>query len=199
MEKLRPMIATARLLLRPFTLADAPEVMRMAGAPEVARSTLNIPHPYEPGMAESWISAQDSASDAGQFVTFAIVLAETGKLCGAIGLHLNPRDQNAELGYWLGAEFWGRGLCTEAGRAVLALGFEKLKLHRIHGGHFASNPASGRVMEKLGMKREGCRREHVQKWGRFEDRVDYGILASEWADAQAMEKTGHSACLNAVT
>jgi len=156
----------------------------MAGSPEVARSTLNIPHPYEAGMAEGWIGSQMAACNDGQFITFAIVLAETGQLCGAIGLQLNPRDHNAEIGYWIGAEFWGRGICTEAALAVLAFGFDELNLHRIHSGHFASNPASGRVMEKLGMTWEGCLREHVCKWGRFEDRVDYGILATEWAALQ---------------
>lgn len=189
MEKSPPVLATKRLLLRPFTLADAPEVMRMAGSPEVARSTLNIPHPYKTGAAESWIGAQQPAFEEGQFITFAIVLTATGRLCGAIGLQLNPRDQNAEIGYWLGAEYWGLGYCTEAGRAVLALGFEKFKLHRICSSHFASNPASGRVMEKLGMTREGCRREHVQKWGRFEDRVDYGILAGEWRKISLAKQT----------
>lgn len=181
MEKSPPTLGTERLLLRPFTLADAPQVMRMAGSPEVARSTLNIPHPCEPGAAEGWIGAQETGFESGRYFSFAMVLAETGQLCGAIGLHLRPRDHNAEIGYWLGVEFWDRGLCTEAASAVLAFGFEELKLHRIHGGHFAGNPASGRVMEKNGMTREGLRREHVCKWGRYEDRVDYGILAREWA------------------
>ena len=100
-------------------------------------------------------------------------------MIGAIGLEINKEDHNAELGYWLGREFWNQGYCTEAAIAMIEFGFESLGLRRIVSEHMARNPASGKVMEKAGMTREGLRRKHVRKWGVFEDVVVYGILADD--------------------
>jgi len=178
-----PTLQTERLILREFTLEDAPEVRRLAGAPEIARMTLLIPHPYEDGMAEEWISSLRPSYEAGEQMIFAMVLREGGELVGCIGMDLNARDKNAELGYWVGKPYWGQGYCTEAAREMVRYGFEVLGLHRIHANHFGSNPASGRVLQKVGMSHEGTRREHYKKWGEYEDRVEYGLLASEWRAA----------------
>jgi hypothetical protein len=67
---------------------------------------------------------------------------------------------------------------------MVRYGFEILGLHRLHSNHFGSSPASGRVMQKIGMIREGTRRDHYKKWGEYEDRVEYGLLAGEWRAAQ---------------
>jgi len=176
-----PTLQTERLVLRAFTREDALDVQRLAGAREIARMTLLIPHPYADGAAEEWISTHRPAYEVGEHVTFAVVLREEGTLVGSITLGLNPRDDNAELGYWIGVPYWGRGYCTEAAREMVRYGFEELGLHRIHASHFGSNPASGRVMQKVGMRYEGTGREHYRKWGDYEDRVDYGLLASEYS------------------
>ena len=84
------------------------------------------------------------------------------------------------MGYWVGKPFWGRGYCTEAGRAVLEYAFRQLGLLRVHACFFARNPASGKVMKKLGMQPEGCRRGHVMKWGKLEDLELAGILKEDW-------------------
>ena len=175
-----PKLQTERLILREFTLDDAPEVQRLAGAPELARMTLLIPHPYEVGMAEEWITSLRPSYEAGEQVTFAVVLREGGDLVGCVGINLNARDENAELGYWIGKPYWGQGYCTEAAREMVHYGFEVLGLHRIHANHFGSNLASGRVLQKLGMSHEGTRRHHYKKWGEYEDQVEYGLLASDW-------------------
>ena len=146
--------------------------------------TLLIPHPYEDSMAEEWIASLRPSYEAGDHVTFAVVLREGSELVGSIGMNLNARDNNGELGYWIGVPYWGRGYCTEAAREMVRYGFEILGLHRIHSNHFGSNPASGRVMQKLGMIREGTRREHYRKWKEYEDRVEYGLLVGEWRAAQ---------------
>lgn len=175
-----PTLPTARLLLRPFALADAPEVRRLAGDREVAATTLRIPHPYPEGAAEEWIAAQKALFDDHKEINFAVVLRAGQALLGAIGLMLRTDDSKAELGYWIGRPYWGQGFCTEAARAIVRYGFEDLGLNRIYAHHMAHNPASGRVMEKLGMTREGRLRQHVAKWGRFEDVVAYGILREEY-------------------
>ena len=146
--------------------------------------TLLIPHPYEDGMAEEWIASLRPSYEAGEHVTFAVVLREGDELVGSIGMNLNARDNNGELGYWIGVPYWGLGYCTEAASEMVRYGFEVLGLHRIHSNHFGSNPASGRVMQKIGMIRERTRRHHYRKWGEYEDRVEYGLLAGEWRSAQ---------------
>jgi len=175
-----PTLRTEHLVLRAFNLSDAPEVQHLAGAKEIASVTLHIPHPYKDGVAELWISSHQGAFDRGESVALAVTLRADGTLIGAVSLSLDQTHERAELGYWIGVPYWGQGYCTEAARAMVNYGFEVLGLHRIHASHFASNPASGRVMQKLGMTREGCLRHHVKKWGAFEDLVCYGLLREEW-------------------
>lgn len=81
----------------------------------------------------------------------------------------------------MGLPFWGNGYMTEAAAAVVAYGFAHLNLQRIYAYHYARNPASGRVMQKIGMTYEGCMRQHVWKGSRFEDSMIYSILRQEWS------------------
>ena len=112
-----PILQTHRLVLRPFEQSDAQDVQRLAGDRAIADTTLNIPHPYEEGMAEQWISTHQVAFEAGESVHFAIVLRLSGELIGAMGLAIVSRFERAELGYWIGKPYWGCGYCTEAGQA----------------------------------------------------------------------------------
>ena len=177
----QPALRTDRLLLRPFTLEDAPAVQRLAGDAEIADTTLTIPHPYGEGVAEAWIDTHRDRWERGELASFAIVLRETGELAGAVGLAIDPRHLHAELGYWVGRPYWGLGICTEAARAVVEFGFRELGLRRIHAHHFTRNPASGRVMQKIGMRCEGTLRQHARKGDRFEDLDVYGILPEDLA------------------
>jgi RimJ/RimL family protein N-acetyltransferase len=171
----QPMLQTARLTLRPMSAGDADAVRRLAGDPDVAASALNIPYPFEPEMAEEWIARQAQAYEEAREVTFAIIRRSDEEFVGAIGLDVSREHERAELGYWVGQPFWGRGYATEAAFAVLEFAFKKLLLNRVYANHFADNPASGRVLEKIGMAREGCQRQHVLWWGEYRDLVCYGI------------------------
>lgn len=175
-----PVLETERLVLRSFTVADAPEVKRLAGDKHIASTTLNIPHPYPEGAAEMWIASQMQRIDTGQTDTFAITLREDGTLLGAIGLDVQKQHRLAELGYWIGHPYWNCGYCTEAARAVIGYGFHALELNRIVARHFTRNPASGRVMQKIGMKQEGHFRQAALKWDRYEDTEFYALLRSEY-------------------
>lgn len=180
-----PILETERLMLRPFTLEDAQEVQRLAGHRDIASTTLNIPHPYEDGMAEEWISTHQESFEQGKGVVYAITLKD-GRLIGAISLMTMIEGHQAELGYWIGKLYWNQGFCTEAGKELLRYGFDGLGLNRIHASYISRNPASGRVMQKLGMSYEGTRKQHVKKWGVFEDLVLYGILKSDWQTKRSM-------------
>lgn len=174
-----PTLTTERLLLRPFTLEDAPTVRALASAREIAEMT-TIPHPYEEGMAEEWICTHQGAYERGELVTWAITRREDGMVLGAISLSINKANLFAELGYWVGKPYWGQGYCTEAAREALRYGFEVLNLNRIQARHMTKNPASGRVMQKIGMTYEGTLRQSVYRWEKFEDMVIYAILREEY-------------------
>ena len=177
--KQQPTLETDRLILRPFTLEDAPEVQRLAGDREVASTTKNILHPYEDGVAERWIGTLHAEYATNQSVVLAIVRRSDCALIGAIGLVINRVSTRAEIGYWIGKPYWSLGYCTEAAKAAIRYGFDVLELNRIHAHHLTRNPASGRVMQKAGMRHEGRLRQHVKKWGVFEDVEIYGILRAE--------------------
>lgn len=178
-ERQQPLLATERLLLRPFQMNDAAAVHRLAGAWEVADTTLRIPHPYPEGAAEAWIAPQAYGFAAGRLAVYAITDREGDRVLGAVGLEIKPEHALAELGYWLGVPFWGRGYATEAARALMRLGFGTLGLNRIQGRHFVRNPASGQVLRKLGMRHEGTLRQALCKWNRFEDVELYARLADD--------------------
>jgi len=175
-----PALKTPRLSLRPFELSDAKDVQRLAGDRAIADKVFHIPHPYEDGMAEEWISTHQPGFEEGEHAIFAIVLGGKNLLIGAITLTIRLEYERAGLGYWIGKPYWNCGYCTEAGRAVLQYGFETLNLNRIWASHMTRNPASGRVMQKLGMIHEGTARQHTKKWNLFESLEFYAILKSEW-------------------
>jgi len=172
----RPTLETQRLRLRPYSEADIPELLPLIGAREVAATTLRIPHPYTEADARGFF---EMAEQPGR-IWLAITLRSDGRQIGGIGLRVDEQHQNAELGYWLGVSYWGQGYATEAARETLRYGFEDLHLHRIFATHFKHNPASGRILRKIGMRYEGCQREHFLKWDQFVDSELYGILRREW-------------------
>lgn len=179
-----PALTTERLLLRPFTLDDAPELHRLAGHVEIARNTLSIPHPYPDGAAEHWIGGHAEQFAANGDIHWAIVPHDSGALAGAIGLLIHRDHARAEIGYWIGVDFWGRGYAAEAAQATVDYGFSVAALNRIFAAHFTRNSASGRVLQKIGMRHEGTQRQVFRKWGEFLDAEQYAILRSDWEAAR---------------
>ena len=172
----KPTLETLRLRLRPYTETDIPELLPLIGSREVAATTLRIAHPYTDQDARAFLELAEDPDK----LCLAITLRSDGRQIGGIGLRVDPAHQHAELGYWIGVRYWGHGYATEAAREMLRYGFEDLKLHRIFASHFRHNPASGEVLKKLGMRYEGCQREHLRKWDQFVDSQLYGILRREW-------------------
>jgi RimJ/RimL family protein N-acetyltransferase len=172
-------IATARLVLREFTPADAADVRRLAGAREIAEQTL-LPHPYEDGMAAAWIASCRAARASGTEIVFAAERVRDAALVGAIGLALEPHRACAKLGFWIGVPYWGCGYATECVAAVVVFGFESLALERICAPRFRGNAASARVLEKIGLAHEGSRRQHIPERGRIEMVEQHGCLRWEY-------------------
>ncbi len=172
-------IETARLILRSLSEADIPELVPLIGDRRVAATTLRIPHPFHEQDARDFLSSPAKENE----LRLGIRLRDGGTFIGGIGLHPYPEHKRAELGYWIGVPHWGHGYAPEAAQAVVRYGFEKCQLNRIFAGHFKHNPASGRVLSKVGMKYEGCMRQNVIKWGEFVDIEVYSILKQEFDSA----------------
>jgi len=172
-------LQTERLALRVYALSDIPALMPLIGAREVAATTLRIPHPYAESDAQDFIAGTQEEFSAGSGLRLGIVVRESDTLCGGVGLRIEPDHRRAELGYWIGVPYWGKGYATEAARAVVEYGFGTLRLHRIFASHFANNPASARVLRKIGMRHEGSLRARVLKWGEFLDLEMYGMVVSD--------------------
>ncbi len=159
-------------------------MQKLIGDHDVVSTMTNVPYPYEDGMAEEWIGGRKENFEKGKTVDFAITHRQEGFLIGGIGLNdIDRQSERAEIGYWIGKPYWRNGYGTEAARAILRYGFEVLGLNRIQARHFGNNPASGRIMQKIGMKHEGCQRQAFKKWGKFEDWELYGILRSEYEES----------------
>lgn len=175
-----PTLHTERLLLRPFSKADAPAVQLLAGNKKVSATTLNIPYPYPDGLAAEWIATHEEDFFQHRSLILAVCLKPELMLIGAIGLMINRKHDHAEMGYWIGEPYWNRGYCTETCRAIISFGFSELKLNKIFAHYFIHNVSSGKVLQKSGMKRESHLRSHVRHQGRYLDLVGYGILKDEY-------------------
>jgi [ribosomal protein S5]-alanine N-acetyltransferase len=145
-----PTLHTERLVLRAFTLDDAPALRQLARAREVARTMLHLPHPYEEGMAEEWIAGLRPAFEAGTRAPFAVTLCEGATLVGTVSLFIDERERAGLLGFWVGLPYWSKGYVTEAVAEVVRYGFEERGLQRIRANHFGSNTASGKVLRRSG-------------------------------------------------
>ena len=179
----QPTLETERLILRSFVDSDAPRIAELAGNAEIADTTLRIPHPYTAGIASEWIGTHQAMLDKGLALFYAIDHKERGELVGSTGIDIDFLQSRADIGYWIGREYWNRGYATEAAERLLGYG--------VVSHHFARNPASGRVLEKLGMKREGLLMAHIRKSGRWEDIVEYGILDTEYEQLETgLQRSG---------
>ena len=145
-------VRTRRLLLRPGWSQDAPALFQAIGDERIVRNLATAPWPYRPGDAEAWLATERKASEPSVLVLRCTDGAP--ELIGAIGFGRRPTGE-MEFGYWIARAHWGRGYATEAGRAMLATARHGLRVRRLDAGHFLDNPASGRVLEKLGFEPTG--------------------------------------------
>ena len=152
-------LETHRLTLRPFRIEDAEDMfINWASDPEVTRF-LTWPAHSSSDVTRMVLNDWISHYEDGGFFQWAIVLKETGRVIGSIGVvNLQEAIEEAEIGYCMGRIFWGRGIMPEALRAVMDYLFDTVGLNRIMAGHDVNNPNSGRVMVKAGMTKEGVRR-----------------------------------------
>jgi ribosomal-protein-alanine N-acetyltransferase len=170
-------IWTSRLSLRKFRLDDETAVHAFASDAEVTRYTGWYPRRPEETreMLDSWIAGTEKS------ISLAIELQEESKVIGWTGFTAIDRErESATFGYALHREYWGKGFASETARALVNWGFADLKLHRIIAKCSVENTPSVRVLEKLGMRREGHFLQDVKKYDQWHDTYLYAILRKEW-------------------
>jgi RimJ/RimL family protein N-acetyltransferase len=169
---------TERLLLRPWRLTDVEDAFAYGADSEWGLYLWNTPFPYLLSDAVEFVTA--AANDPWE--TGALYAIEyEGRVIGGVRLYLTDiPGRIAGMGFNVARTHWGRGFATEAARAVLTYGFEEAELHRVYATADVRNLASMRVLEKLGLSREGVLRHHHFHRGEHADEVVYGILSDEW-------------------
>lgn len=169
-----PTLETERLILSQLEEKDIPFIVEYLQHRIYSDLTSNIPYPYTENDARFWLTMSQEAFDEHTGYTFGIRNKE-GQIIGAIGLH-DREDDKAELGYWMAIPYWNKGYVTEAAKAIVDFGFKELGINKIFATHFPHNPASGKIMEKIGMEQEAVLRQHVKKDGEYHDLVMYAIF-----------------------
>ncbi|GJL93686.1 MAG: hypothetical protein DHS20C05_00910 [Hyphococcus sp.] len=145
-------IQTSRLTLRSVTRDDAPDFARLCNDKTIARHTARIPHPYSLEDAAAFTKHLEEAALTGTEFAFAICLGEI--MIGCCGADKNA-ENTAEIGYWVGADHRGIGVASEAARAITQFALQRLGVKTVTAGYFIDNPASGRVLEKIGFIKTG--------------------------------------------
>ena len=174
-----PVLETRRLLLRPLLRKDASDIFSFASDPEVSRFVLWETHR---SIADSrfYIQYMRNLYRRGLPSSWGVMLKDSGRIIGTIGfMWFSESNSSAEIGYSFARPEWNRGYATEALHAVMRSAFSSLPLNRLEAQHDLRNPASGRVMEKCGMKKEGILRQRVLNKGEFIDVAIYSILRSD--------------------
>ena len=176
-------LQTPRLVLRRFTADDAQDMYEnWAADPQVCRFMTWPPHESAQASRAVLTRWAEAYADPAQY-QWAIVWRESGHVMGSISVvDVNDAQQHCEVGYCLSRALWNRGVMTEALTAVLGELFDGVGMHRVEARHDTRNPASGRVMEKAGLRREGTLRQRRQdRSGDWIDLTIWSILADEWA------------------
>lgn len=174
-----PVLRTERLILRPLRMADARDIFAYASDPQVARFVLWEPH-QSLSDTRGYIRYVRGLYFRGLPSSWAVTLRESGRVIGTVGfMFYSEANNSAEIGYSFARGEWNKGYATEALQAVISSVFSSLPLNRLEAQHDIRNPASGRVMEKCGMRREGILRQRILNKGEYADVALYSLLRSD--------------------
>lgn len=177
----QPVLETIRLQLRSIGYSDTIVIQETANSREISDTMISLPHPYPDGEAERYIARKMHELEEGSSVTFVIEKKAEKGFCGLIEVRdIDNEHSQGELSFWLANKAWGNGYMSEVVQVIVQYGFEKLGLNRLYAYHMLRNPATGRVLEKNGFRREGLLRQRVRKWGKYEDVALLAILRQDW-------------------
>lgn len=184
-----PVLATPRLRLRKLVMSDAQDIYDYGRDARVAQYVLWDAY-KSIGEAKSFLRFMLRKYRCEEPASWGIELRETGRIIGTIGfMWIQDEHASAEVGYSLSREYWNKGLMTEALTAVLAYGFTHLRLNRIEAQYEVENPASGAVMMKCGMKKEGILRQRLFNKGKYRDVIVCSVLKEEYRKLNKVSQT----------
>ena len=174
-----PELETSRLVLRPLKMRDAKDIFTYASDPDVARYVLWEPHKTVAD-TRNYIRYNRALYRRGLPASWAVTLRESGQVIGTIGfMWYSDANSAAEIGYSFSKAHWNMGYATEALRAVIDSVFRTLPVNRLEAQHDVRNPASGRVMEKCGMRKEGVLRQRIKNKGEYVDVALWSFLRAD--------------------
>lgn len=175
-----PVLTTERLTLRQLQQSDAADVLVFRGDWEVQKYNGRVFQNVKE--VQTLIEELHDEFRALTGVSWAVTLTDDGAVLGLFGLHhWSKYHRRAEVGYDLARTHWGKGIASEALRAIIQFGFERMSLHRIYASTIADNHRSVRLLERLGFQREGTKRQHSwEEDGAFHDSAMYGLLRQEY-------------------
>lgn len=172
---------TERLLIRSYKKSDIDDFIDVTSQPEIQPTTYGIPVPYTKKYAKKWFRFIKNNIRTRQAYEFAVFIRNSDTYIGNVGLiNVSSLHNHAEISYYIDKNLWGMGYATEAAAKMLQFGFETLGMFKITGLCMSSNPASRRVMEKLGMRFEGTMRSEMLKNGTYYDIDRLSILKEEY-------------------
>jgi [ribosomal protein S5]-alanine N-acetyltransferase len=173
-----------RVYLKSLGIEDADAIAQYGNDYQVAYNIGEwgtFPHPYQKADALSFIEFATKGYMEGREMHLGIRLVESNALIGVLGLkNISAKNKKAEVGYWIGKDFWKKGYGGEAVSTIVEYGFSKLQLHRLEASTFTFNEASVKILEKIGFLREGISRDNVFHKEDFVDNIFFGLLKSEY-------------------
>lgn len=182
LPKKQPTLTSKRLILRAPSIVDIPQLTKLANNKNISTMLAGMPHPYITEDAEAFIEKTNQKYQQQKSVQYAIIDAKTQQLIGVVGFSISHVHNHVTLGYWLGEKYWGEGFMSEACATLMEYAFMHLNVYRVASHHFHTNPASGKVMKKIGLLYEGKRLGHFKKGKEYLDICDYGLLASAYKE-----------------
>ena len=180
-------IKGSRITLRSYKKEDAPRIAEIANNKNISRNMVGtFPFPYTLEEAEKWVGI--ASSDEKNKTNFVIIFED--EIVGGAGFDLKDgiHEGVGSGGYWLGEDYWGKGIGTETWELIRDYAFENFEIRRLEAGIFSWNLASGRIQEKCGFKKEGCIRNSIERFGETCDEIRYGLLREEWEELHGKSK-----------
>ncbi len=172
-------------ILRPFKAEDAEKVAELCNDKTIYDNTFLLPYPYRLTDAIEWIDYLQKSWDLDRQITLAICRKDDQEVLGCISLDLSQVHRRATIGYWLGSAYRNQGIMTECLKRIISYVFDERSYNKVYGEHYAHNPASGRVMEKAGLKYEGTLKSHFKKGITYIDLVCYGLTRADYEKLSA--------------
>ena len=175
-----PVLESERIILTELKSADIPQITSYADNENISAYTLNLPSPYTEKDAVYWINLANQGLKNATHYIFGIRVKPQIEFIGGIGLTVEQRFKRAEIGYWIAEPFWNKGYATEATELIVKFGFETLRLNKLTSSHLDKNPASGKVMIKNEMIKEGELKEHILKGSTYHSLILYGLTRGDY-------------------